>query len=167
ARVACGPLTASLVEQGELSAADGALSAAGFAAGIADTYMLNFVLFSRGRLRLAPGRDDEAPAAPWGRRRRAKGRHAETIADLDELGRRERKWRGRTPAVFPYRSFLALALAASGEHDRAQALAAEEVGLARGWGAAGPLGRALRALALVTGGGGGLELLGQSRAVLD
>ena len=149
ARMAYGPLAESLVEQGELAAADGALSAAGFAAGIADTYMLNFVLFSRGRLRLAQGRHDEA------------------IADLDELGRRERKWRGRNPAVFPYRSFLALALAASGEHDRAQALAAEEVGLARGWGAAGPLGRALRALALVTGGGGGLELLGQSRAVLD
>jgi DNA-binding CsgD family transcriptional regulator len=149
ARMAYGPLTESLVEQGELTAADGSLSAAGFAAGIADTYMLNFVLFSRGRLRLAQGRHDEA------------------IADLDELGRRERKWRGRNPAVFPYRSFLALALAASGEHDRAQALAAEEVALARGWGAAGPLGRALRALALVTGGDGGLELLGQSRAVLD
>src|SRR4029077_7467758 len=37
----------------------------------------------------------------------------------------------------------------------------------RGGGRARPLGRALRALALVTGGGGGLELLGQSRAVLD
>jgi hypothetical protein len=73
--------------------------------------MLNFVLFARGRLRFA------------------QGRHAEAIADLDQLGRRERKWRGRNPAVFPYRSFLALALAATGNRERARTLAAEEVEL--------------------------------------
>jgi DNA-binding CsgD family transcriptional regulator len=111
--------------------------------------MLNFVLFARGRLRFA------------------QGRHAEAIADLDQLGRRERKWRGRDPAVFPYRSFLALALAATGNRERARALAAEEVTLARAWGTPGPVGRALRALALITGGGRGLELLRQSLTMLD
>jgi len=149
ARMAYGPLTESLIEQGDLAAAAEALAGAGFGAGIADTYMLNFVLFARGRLRLAQGRHDEA------------------IADFDELGRRERKWRGRNPAVFPYRSFLALALAATGDRERARALAAEEVALARAWGAAGPIGRALRVHALIEGGEGGLELLGQSRTVLD
>ena len=149
ARMAHGPLAESLADQGELADADELLSGAGFGADIPDTYMLNFVLFARGRLRFA------------------QGRHAEAIADLDQLGRRERKWRGRNPAVFPYRSFLALALAATGNRERARALAAEEVTLARAWGTPGPVGRALRALALITGGGRGLELLRQSLTMLD
>jgi DNA-binding CsgD family transcriptional regulator len=53
-----------------------------------------------------------------------------------------------------------------GDLERARALAAEEVALARAWGAAGPIGRALRVLALIKGGESGLELLEQSRTVL-
>ena len=103
--------------------------------------MINFVLFARGKLRLA------------------QGRNAEAIIDLEELGRRETKWRGRNPAVFPYRSLLALA----GMPDAAR-LAAEEVQLARAWGAAGALGRALRVQGLVTG---DLDRLQESVTVLD
>ena len=56
ARMAHSPLAESLVDQGELAAADELLSGAGFGADIPDTYMLNFVLFARGRLRFAQGR---------------------------------------------------------------------------------------------------------------
>ena len=83
----------------------------------------------------------------------------QAIIDLEELGRRETKWRGRNPAVFPYRSLLALA----GVPDAAR-LAAEEVRLARAWGAAGALGRALRVQGLVTG---DLDRLHESVTVLD
>ena len=66
--MAYGPLTELLVEQGSWPPRTVRSRPRVSAADIADTYMLNFVLFSRGRLRLAQGRHDEA------------------IADLDELG---------------------------------------------------------------------------------
>ena len=80
ARMAHAPLVEALVAQGELDAADAALAAAGLDGEIPDGYMLNFVLFARGALRLAQGRG---------------------AADLDELARREGKWRGRSPARVP------------------------------------------------------------------
>jgi DNA-binding CsgD family transcriptional regulator len=126
ARMVHGPLVEALVAQGELAAADSALGAAGLDGDIADSYMLNFVLFARGKLRLAQGRVTEG------------------IDDLEELARREAKWRGNNPAVFPYRSLLAVAGAPDGLR-----LAAEEVELATAWGAAGAVGRALRAHGLV------------------
>ena len=91
ARMAHAPLVEALVAQGELDAADAALSIGGLVDDLNDGYMLNFVLFARAKLRLA------------------QGRNAEAIAELEELRRREAKWRGRNPAVFPYRSLLALA----------------------------------------------------------
>jgi DNA-binding CsgD family transcriptional regulator len=147
ARMAHGPLVEALVDAGELDAADRALAAAGFQGDIADTFMHNFVLFARGRLRLAQNRP------------------AEAVADLEELGRRERKWRGANPGVFPYRSLIATT--AGFPRERSLALAREELELARAWGAAGPLGRALRALARVEGGERGVERLDESLAVLD
>lgn len=128
ARMAHAPLVEALVTLGEIDAADNALTTARLEGDLSDGYMLNFVLFARGKLRLAQGRNGQA------------------ITDLEELGRREAKWRGRNPAVFPYRSLLALA----GAPDAAR-LTAEEVELARTWGAAGALGRALRVQGLVTG----------------
>ena len=56
ARMAHAPLVEALVAQGELDAADAALAAAGLDGEIPDGYMLNFVLFARGALRLAQGR---------------------------------------------------------------------------------------------------------------
>ena len=141
ARMAHAPLIEALVAQDELGAADAALTTATLDGDLTDSYMINFVLFARGKLRLA------------------QGRNAEAIIDLEELGRRETKWRGRNPAVFPYRSLLALA----GTPD-APRLAAEEVQLARAWGDAGALGRALRVQGLVTGDLGRLQ---ESVAVLS
>ena len=147
ARMAHGPLVEALVGEGELDAADRALAAAGFEGEIADTFMHNFVLFARGLLRLAQKRP------------------AEAVADLEELGRRERRWRGANPGVFPYRSLIATAHGVP--RADALALAREELELARAWGAAGSIGRALRALARVEGGESGLERLGESLALLD
>jgi DNA-binding CsgD family transcriptional regulator len=80
ARMAHGPLVEALVAQGETRAADAALAEAGLDGEIPDGYMLNFVLYARGVLRLAQGRGG---------------------ADLEELGRRTGKWGGGNPAVYP------------------------------------------------------------------
>jgi DNA-binding CsgD family transcriptional regulator/tetratricopeptide (TPR) repeat protein len=130
ARMAHGPLVEALVDQGQLGAADRALASAGLDAEIADTFMLNFVLLARGRLRAAQARD------------------AEAAADLEELGRREEKWRGRNPEAMPWRSLLAEVPGI--DPNRAAALAREELALAEAWGTAGAHGRALRVLGLVT-----------------
>ena len=119
ARMAHGPLVEALVAQGELDAADAALAEAGLDGEIPDGYMLNFVLYARGVLRLSQGRG---------------------TADLEELGRRLAKWGG--PAVFPYRSLLAASTASLRP-------AREELDLARAWGAAGPIGHALRTAGLL------------------
>ena len=70
------------------------------------------------------------------------------------------------PTVLPWRSEAALAHQAVGEVEEARALAADEVALARAYGAPRPLGVALRAQALVLGGEEGLELLRESVEVL-
>ena len=62
ARMVHGPLVEALVAQGELDGAEAALTIAGLDGDIADNYMLNFVLFARGKLRLAQGRDGQGIA---------------------------------------------------------------------------------------------------------
>ncbi|MEA2223448.1 MAG: hypothetical protein QOH83_1824 [Solirubrobacteraceae bacterium] len=66
-----------------------------------------------------------------------------------------------------WRSPAALAHLQLGETDEAQELAACEVQLARGFGAAPRLGAALRALGMVQGGTGGLAVLEEAVAVLE
>jgi DNA-binding CsgD family transcriptional regulator/tetratricopeptide (TPR) repeat protein len=88
---------------------------------VPDTFMRNFTLDARARLRLATGHREAA------------------IADLRELARREDRWRGRNPGAFPHRSLLALA----GE---GSAPAEEELELARAWGAPRAIAVALLAL---------------------
>ena len=148
ARMAHGPLVHALVDQGRLGEADDALAVAGLRDEIADSFMLNFVLFSRARLRLA------------------QGRHAEGAADLEQLAERERGWRADNPAALPWRSALALARAGQGDTGEAVALAERELELARGVGTAGAIGRALRVVGLLRGGADGLGLLDESLAAL-
>lgn len=147
ARMAYGPRVRALVEQGRLDDAERALSSAGLDDEIADSFMLNFVLFARASLRLAQGRARQA------------------AVDFEELGRRERRWRGDNPGVFPWRSGLALTLLAEGE--RALALARAELELARRLGTAGAIGRALRVVGLAAGGTEGTQALRESLAALD
>jgi DNA-binding CsgD family transcriptional regulator len=70
------------------------------------------------------------------------------------------------PALAGWRSEAALAHLELGDRDCARAVAAEEVGLARAWGAPRALGRALRVAGLAQGGGAGIAMLRESQAVL-
>jgi DNA-binding CsgD family transcriptional regulator len=70
------------------------------------------------------------------------------------------------PAVSPWRSLKAEALARLGRRDQAAALAAEELELARRWGAPGALGRALRVAGTLEG-DAGLPRLEEAVGVLE
>ena len=70
------------------------------------------------------------------------------------------------PAIVPWRSSAALAARALGQPERARALAAEELELARAFGAPRPIGTALRASGLVEGGEQGVKLLQAAVGVL-
>lgn len=75
--------------------------------------------------------------------------------------------RAANPGALPWRSAVAPVLARLGEVDRARALAREEVELAERWGAARPLGIALRGLAAVCPPNDALELLRRASAALE
>ena len=90
-----------------------------------------FHLAARGRLHHLRG-DDEA-----------------ALEELLESGRQLESLGVHNPAVLPWRSRAAIAAAGMGDRARAMTLADEEVSLARTFGAARPLGVALRAAALV------------------
>jgi DNA-binding CsgD family transcriptional regulator len=132
-----------LVERGKLEAAQAALAAAGtdVADELGDSYFAGVLLSARARLHLARG-DPQA-----------------ALDDLLDCGRREDAAGEHNPAVVDWRSQAALALARLGRPEEGLALAAEEVELARGFGAARAIGVALRARGLVEGGARGLATL--------
>ena len=78
---------------------------------------------------------------------------------FEELG-------GMNPAVIAWRSQMALAHHQLGETDEAKRLAAEEVELARHWGAPRAMAKALRIAGMVEGGEPGIELLEEAVAPL-
>ena len=84
------------------------------------------------------------------------------IADLRQGGELATLWGVENPAMMPWRSQLALALAARGELGEAQRLASVELALAHRWGAPRPIGIALHAAGVAAGRDGGRSL---SRAV--
>ncbi len=106
------------------------------------------VLFARGRLRLAEGRLEHA------------------IRDLLAAGRRLTAWTADSSALMPWRSEVATALLRIGDRTTALRYAAEEVELARQWGVAWPIGRALCVEATVVGGPRGLAMLEESLSML-
>jgi DNA-binding CsgD family transcriptional regulator len=105
-------------------------------------------LHARGRLRLAQGRPDEA------------------LADFEGVGEIVRRYAVDHPASLPWRSDAALALLGLDRRDEAAALVAEELDLARGFGARHPIGAALRVAGLVEGGEAGRALLAEAVDVL-
>jgi DNA-binding CsgD family transcriptional regulator len=97
-----------------------------------------------------------------GRAHLAAGRPAEALAALQACGKLSESLGIRNPAFLPWRSIAAAAALALRDDEEAARLAAEEVELARRFGARRPLGTALRTAGLVAGGEAGLELLSES-----
>ncbi|WUA61804.1 AAA family ATPase [Streptomyces sp. NBC_00224] len=100
-----------------------------------------FLLYARGRLRLAEGDPQGA------------------VEDLEECGRRAEAWQMRNPAILPWRSRAAAAHTALGQRERARELAEEDLALAFVWGTDRVIGVAQHALAMAVGAGEGHELL--------
>lgn len=136
----------ALLERGELAESEQLLERAGMTAEIPPTVLANNLLFSRGRLRLAAERPEEA------------------LDDLLRCGRRLARWATGNPAAVAWRSSAALAHHALGQVDAAHSLALEEVELARGFGAPRALGIALRTAGMVQG---DEALLRESVSVLE
>lgn len=88
-------------------------------------------------------------------------------AALLEACRRFDSVESRNPALIAWRSPAALALLGLGEREQAGRLAAEELELARAWGAPRALGAALRVAGLVQGGKRGVAQLGEAVEVLS
>ncbi|HEY2162094.1 MAG TPA: AAA family ATPase [Solirubrobacteraceae bacterium] len=140
-------LVESLVEQGRIADAHEVLDQTGLARATPDSWAHALLLASRARLHVTEGELEPA------------------VADLRGVGSVMTTIGWGNPACCPWRSQLALALAALGETDEAGELADEELELARGFGANRALGIALRAAALVRG--ADLAMLRESAAVLE
>jgi DNA-binding CsgD family transcriptional regulator len=138
-----------LVERGEQQAAADALGRVASGEELPQTVHLLSFRNSRARLWILQGRTQEG------------------LAELLALGRRYEAVGGRNPAMHPWRSQAALALLELGEREEARRLAAEEVELARQWGAPRALGKALRTVGLIEGGKTGLALLREAVDVLE
>jgi ATP/maltotriose-dependent transcriptional regulator MalT len=147
--IATAALVAVLVERGELEEAGGLLRRLD---GTFDPEVLPCQVLreSRARLRMAAG-------DPRG-----------ALEELLAVARWEEAWgpcNGIVPV--PWRSAAALARRALGEADTARELAETELALARRFGAARPIGVALRVLGLVEGGPRGTALLEEAVSVLE
>jgi DNA-binding CsgD family transcriptional regulator len=133
-RFALALLIHALIEDGEVDAAWEALRGSGEDEEIPAGMASNALLEARGVLRVASG----DPAAG--------------LDDLEAFGRNDELFGAVNPLASRWRSRAALALSELGEAGRAGEVAEDELGRARRWGAAGGIGVALRASALVEGG---------------
>ncbi|HWC26737.1 MAG TPA: LuxR C-terminal-related transcriptional regulator, partial [Solirubrobacteraceae bacterium] len=147
--LAHGLLAEVLVERGMLDAAAATLRAAGADGALPASFGLVPLLSARGMLSFASGDNDAA------------------IADARACGSALEAVGFRNPALARWRSQEAVALLAAGDAAAARRLATEELELARRWGSARPIGRALRVLGLARGGKPGIALLRESLEVLD
>jgi len=135
-----GLLVDSLVEQGDLDAAESAL--ASLAPEVEGGSLVAAALrFGRGRLRVAQGRG------------------ADGLEDFLAVGALLTRATVTSPSYLPWRSEAALAQLALGERESAERLAAEELELALAFGAPRALGVAKRAAGVVAGGDRGVALL--------
>jgi tetratricopeptide (TPR) repeat protein len=135
-----GLLVDSLVEQGDLDAAERALAPLESEAE-RGSLVAAALRFARGRLRVAQGRG------------------AEALEDFLAVGALLTRATVTSPSYLPWRSEAALAHLALGERDAAGGLAEEELELAQEFGAPRALGVAKRAAGVVAGGDRGVSLL--------
>src|SRR5439155_15088593 len=135
-----GVLVKTLVDQGELDAAERALAPLA-AEAEGGSMIAAEVRFARGRLRVE------------------QGRVAEGLEDLLAVGVRLTRAMVTCPSYLPWRSEAALAHLALGDHEPARRLAEEELELARAFGAPRALGVAKRAAGVLAGGDCGASLL--------
>jgi DNA-binding CsgD family transcriptional regulator len=125
------PLTVVRIESRRVAEAEADLTRQGFGDAIPELGAFAGLLFARGRLHRQLGRADRAHA------------------DFAAAGRALLRGNVSSPAIVPWRSDAALALAALGRAEEAATLAGKELELARALDAPRPLGLALRASALV------------------
>ncbi len=133
-------LVETLVDQGELEAAEQALAPIDSETQ-SDSLIAAVLRFARGRLRVSQGRS------------------AEGLEDFLAVGVLLTRALVSSPGFLPWRSEAALAQLALGDHDSAQRLAEEELGLAQAFDAPRASGVAKRAAGLVAGGDRGTTLL--------
>jgi ATP/maltotriose-dependent transcriptional regulator MalT len=137
-----------LIERGELDAAEQEIEASGMTGDIPESFWFGPLLHSRGCLRLAQGRIDEALA---------------DLADVTRRGERDGIVRPTPHAAPPTAT---IALASAGETDAARESAATRLTRARAWGTPRTIGTALRCAGIVEGGERGIELLHEAVATL-
>jgi DNA-binding CsgD family transcriptional regulator len=137
-----------LLEQGLVDEADAVLARVGLGEQVPEYFGFTFFLDARGKLRLAQ-RNVEA-----------------ALRDFETLLGTSEKVELRNPALRPFRSNAAAALHVLGRDEEARALAAEELELARAWGAPRPIGLALRTLGVVEGDSAGEARLREAVEVL-
>lgn len=137
-----------LVERGELAAADRLWHEHGLDGPLPPVLPANYLLFSRGSLRLAQART------------------AEAVQDLLDSGERQRLWRAPGPGFWPWASRAALGLHALGDQEQARRLVAQELEAAQAFGADRPTGMALHAAALLERGQARLQGLQRAAEVL-
>jgi DNA-binding CsgD family transcriptional regulator len=143
-----GVLVKTLVDQGELGAAEQALAPLDSEAGKGSLIAAE-VRFARGRLRVA------------------QGRFAEGLEDFLSVGVLLTRALVTCPGYLPWRSEAALAYLALGDRESAGPLADEELELARAFGAPRALGAAKRAAGVVAGGQRGECLLREAIDALE
>jgi DNA-binding CsgD family transcriptional regulator len=142
-------LVESLIEGGELEAAERALQAHWSDPSIPPGTSSNFLLEARGLLHVAQGRAREG------------------LEDLLEFGRRDEMWGVAHPVASRWRAHAALARAATGDRSGARRMAHDDLQRARRWGAASGIGIALRAVALTDDGADPVALLREAIGVLE
>ena len=142
-------LADALMEQGKLDEAAAALARAERGPALAGTVRQLYFAESSARLRIL------------------RGELAGGVTELLEAGRYYESVGIRNPAFTLWRSSAALGLQQLGEREHASRLVAEELELARAWGAPRALGAALRAAGLIEGGERGLAKLGKAVEVLS
>jgi DNA-binding CsgD family transcriptional regulator len=136
-----------LVDRGALDEGQALLETHNLTGELPELMVVNALLHSRGRLRLASDMTEEG------------------LADLIEIGTRHSRW-GLIRPIPGWRAVAAEALARAGRHDQASALADENLAISETWGTPRAIGVALRTRALVRGGADVVDGLMHALAVL-